>query len=151
VLPPQAQHASQNTIPADLLEGYNGGISTQQYEQIKHLSGVEVAAPIAFVGYVQMPVPQLNFFYTPLPTGFYRVDLGLVVFTGQRQIVERRQSTLYYHLASCDGMPAPNTPAAQVLDALSKQDVITQCDTVGEPSSRGVTRQHLLCSDTRDC
>src|SRR6266702_528393 len=130
VLPPQAQHASHNTIPADLLEGYNGGISTQQYEQIRHLSGVEVAAPIAFLGYVQMPVPQLFFFYTPLPTGFYRVDLGLVVFTGQRQIVERGQSTLYYHFASCDGMPTPNTPAAQVLDALSKQDVIIQCGTV---------------------
>ncbi len=129
VLPPQAQHASHNTIPADLLEGYNGGISTQQYEQIRHLSGVEVAAPIAFLGYVQMPVPQLFFFYTPLPTGFYRVDLGLVVFTGQRQIVERGQSTLYYHFASCDGMPTPNTPAAQVLDALSKQDVIIQCGT----------------------
>src|SRR6266566_1416805 len=129
VLPPQAQHASHNTIPADLLEGYNGGISTQQYEQIKHLSGVEVAAPIAFLGYVQMPVPQLNFFYTPLPTGFYRVDLGLVVFTGQRQLVERGQTTLYYHFASCDGMPALNTPAAQVLDALGKQDIIIQCGT----------------------
>src|SRR5947209_3940620 len=42
-LPPQAHLPLQNIIPADLLEGYDGGISIQQYEQIKALPGVEVA------------------------------------------------------------------------------------------------------------
>src|SRR5579864_3062478 len=59
VLPPQARIPLQNTVPADLLEGYDGGMSIQQYEQIKGLPGVEVAAPIAYVGYVQMPTPQV--------------------------------------------------------------------------------------------
>ncbi|MFL5626239.1 MAG: hypothetical protein ACJ788_11665, partial [Ktedonobacteraceae bacterium] len=58
VLPPQAHMPSKQTIPADLLEGYDGGISIQQYQQIKNLPGIEVAAPIAYIGYVQMPVPQ---------------------------------------------------------------------------------------------
>src|SRR5579859_3829374 len=52
VLPPQAQVPSKSIIPADLLEGYDGGISIRQYEQIKGLAGIDVAAPIAFVGYV---------------------------------------------------------------------------------------------------
>lgn len=35
VLSPQAKLPSQNTVPADLLAGYNGGISMQQYAQIQ--------------------------------------------------------------------------------------------------------------------
>ena len=59
VLPPQAALPPGNAIPADLLEGYGGGISMQQYEQIKKLPGIELAAPIAFLGYVQVPVPEV--------------------------------------------------------------------------------------------
>jgi hypothetical protein len=32
VLPPHAQITSKETIPVDLLEGYDGGISMQQYQ-----------------------------------------------------------------------------------------------------------------------
>src|SRR5579875_1918871 len=51
VLPPQAHLPSAGVIPNDFLEGYDGGISLAQYQQIKHLPGIAVAAPIAFVGY----------------------------------------------------------------------------------------------------
>src|SRR6266567_4601721 len=68
-LPPKAQVPSQNTIPADLLEGYDGGISLQQYQQIKGLPGVEIAAPIAYVGYVQTPVPTVVFSQNALAPG----------------------------------------------------------------------------------
>ena len=66
VLPPQAQLTSKTVIPADLLEGYDGCISLQQYQQIKGIPGVEVAAPIAYIGYVQMPVPMSYFLSKPL-------------------------------------------------------------------------------------
>src|SRR5258707_4729567 len=56
VLPPQAQAPADQQIPADMLAGYSGGMSVQQYNQVKNLAGIEVAAPIAYVGYVQMPV-----------------------------------------------------------------------------------------------
>src|SRR5947208_4863836 len=55
VLPSSVQVPAAQQIPADLLAGYSGGISVQQYRQIQHLAGVAVAAPIAYVCYVQMP------------------------------------------------------------------------------------------------
>ncbi len=50
VLPPQAKIPADPRVPSDLLAGYGGGISMQQYKQIKNLAGIEVAAPIAYVG-----------------------------------------------------------------------------------------------------
>ncbi|MGI9057208.1 MAG: FtsX-like permease family protein [Ktedonobacteraceae bacterium] len=114
VLPSQAHLPSKNIIPGDLLEGYDGGISMQQYQQIKNLPGIAVAAPIAYIGYIQMPIPQLEFFTDPLPTGYYRIDLTLTAFDGHRQIVERTVSSNYYHLATCD-MQQPTTKLAQDL------------------------------------
>lgn len=101
VLPAQAKLPSKSIIPADLLEGYDGSISMQQYQQIKSLPGIEVAAPIAYIGYAQMPIPQLEFFANPLPDGYYRIDLALTAFDGHRQIVEKTDTSYYYHLTDC--------------------------------------------------
>lgn len=86
VLPPQAQVASKDIIAGDLLEGYDGGISMQQYEQIQKLPGIEVAAPIAYIGYVKMPVPHILFSTPsqPLTPGYYRPDWMLTAFNGKR-------------------------------------------------------------------
>src|SRR5487761_432519 len=71
VLPPQTPESTGKAVPADQFEGYGGGISIQQYEQIKKLPGVAVAAPIAFIGYVQYPPATVIFGSdTPQP-GFY--------------------------------------------------------------------------------
>jgi putative ABC transport system permease protein len=124
VLPPQANIPSKQTIPGDMLEGYDGGISLQQYQQIKNLAGVEVAAPIAFVGYVQMPVPPLEFLPQSLPDGYYRIDLALTAFNGQHKIVERTVSETYYHLSSC----SDNSFSIDKLgSALDKQHIFVDC------------------------
>ncbi len=130
VLPPQARLASTNSIPADLLEGYDGGISIQQYEQIKELAGIEVAAPIAYIGYVQMPTPQVLFSQDALAPGYYRLDWTLTAFNGQRTIVERRQTTYFYQFASCN-----YSLSAQVIDALSQKNVIVICSDLQNPWS----------------
>ncbi len=122
VLPTSVHIISKNIIPDDLLEGYDGGISMQQYQQIKSLPGVAVAAPIAYMGYVQMPVPRLNYFVQSLPTGYYQVNLALMAFNGQRQIVERRVSQIFYHLPTCDALPSQN-----VLNALYNKGVSLDC------------------------
>jgi len=122
VLPPNAQIPSKETIPGDLLEGYDGGISIAQYQQIKNLPGVEVAAPIAFVGYVQMPVPQIQFSTQFLTPGYYRLDWTLTAFNGKQQIVERQESS-YYYATSCD---TDTLPSATV-DALGKKGISTFC------------------------
>lgn len=101
VLPSSAHLPSKSLIPGALLEGYDGGISIQQYHQIQHLPGIAVAAPIAYIGYAQMPIPQFQFFANPLPDGYYRVDLTLTAFDGHRQIVEQANSSMYYHLNNC--------------------------------------------------
>lgn len=132
VLPPKATVPSQNTIPADLLEGYDGGISLKQYEQIAGLPGVEVAAPIAYVGYVQMPAPQVIFSKDALAPGYYRLDWTLSAFNGQREVVERRETTYFYQLSNCDvSLPIPTN----VLDALDKENVIFGCNTSSVPWS----------------
>jgi hypothetical protein len=133
VLPPQAQVASKNTLPADLLEGYDGGISIQQYQQIKNLPGVEVAAPIAFVGYVQMPTPQVLFSQDALAPGYYRLDWRLSAFNGQRDIVERQETTYFYQSSGCPGGSFPISDAMR--NALSEKNVNVICPSSSVPWS----------------
>ncbi len=122
VLPSQAHLPSKNIIPGDLLEGYDGGISMQQYQQIKNLPGIAVAAPIAYIGYIQMPIPQLQFFTDPtLPEGYYRVDLTLTAFNGQREVVENKESTVYYYVNNCASLTTP------LQDALSRKGIDMFC------------------------
>jgi putative ABC transport system permease protein len=58
-----AQEAQTGTVQPDFLSGIYGGITMAQYHQIQQVPGVQVAAPIAMVGYTQLnaltfePVP----------------------------------------------------------------------------------------------
>lgn len=132
VLPPQSQLSSKVSIPADLLEGYDGGISLSQYALIKSLPGVQVAAPIAYVGYVQMPTPHVLFSQDALAPGYYRLDWTLTAFNGQHNIVERQETTYFYHLNNCDAnIPISNS----VIDALDKNNVIFECNSSSVPWS----------------
>ena len=66
VRPKGARTAQENrtgTVQPDFLSGIYGGITMAQYHQIQRIPGVQVAAPIAMVGYAQLnalmfePVP----------------------------------------------------------------------------------------------
>src|ERR1700683_835084 len=56
--------SATGTVQPDFLSGIYGGISMAQYHQIQQIPGVQVAAPIAMVGYAQLnasifvPVPK---------------------------------------------------------------------------------------------
>lgn len=113
VLPSTAHTAQGTALPADSLEGYNGGISLKQYAQIQAIPGVEVAAPLAFIGYIQLPSPSLQFTSTPLSAGYYRVDWTLTAFNGIHQIVERQVSFIYGLFTSC----------SNAMDGLATQDL----------------------------
>ncbi len=102
VLPPQAHIPQGQAIPSNLFEGYQGGISVQQYHQIQQIPGVTLAAPIAFLGYVQLPSPFVEFSSHPFPPGYYRIDWTLSAFNGIQTIIERRVSLIYYLSASCN-------------------------------------------------
>lgn len=89
VLPPQAQVPSGQAIPANLFESYDGGISIQQYEQIKQLPGVEVAAPIGFIKYVQHPSTPVSISLGRQLNGFYRLEWTQTAFDGRQRLVEQ--------------------------------------------------------------
>jgi putative ABC transport system permease protein len=131
VLPPQAQLATQSILPADLLAGYDGGISLQQYQQIKGLPGVEVAAPIAYLGYVQMPVPRVLFSKQTLAPGYYRLDWTLTAFNGQHDIVERKE-TIYDYVVPSN---CTNYPLLNLEEKLSTQGIYLDCASPAAPWS----------------
>lgn len=126
VLPPQAQIPTGKAVPADFLAGYHGGISIQQYEQIRQIAGVEVAAPVAYLGYVQIPSPEVAFSSTPLPGGYYQADWTLTEFNGKQTLTERHERFMYAVASSCtedDSMRQELTSHPTLADALSKQDI----------------------------
>ncbi len=88
ILPQQKSVSSMKTIPADLFEGYDGGISIQQYEQIKKLPDVAVAAPIAYIGYALLPGSSIQLGPIPSSPGFYNLTWTLSAFNGKQHLVE---------------------------------------------------------------
>jgi hypothetical protein len=102
VLPPGAKLPTDQQVPADLSAGYGGGISVRQYDQVKNLAGVEVAAPITYVGYVQMPVPQIYFSDHSFATGYYQLDWTLTSFNGLHHIVELQERDMIYIVSGSD-------------------------------------------------
>ena len=129
VLPPNAKNPSEQTIPADFLQSYDGGISMQQYALIKQLPGVEVAAPIAYIGYVGLPSPKIYFPSKDSLTGYYQLNWTLSAFNGQRQIVEYQNSTIY-EVTPC--VESYNTiPVDEVLQ--TQYDPLNNCPTDAIP------------------
>ncbi len=119
VLPPQAKIPADPRVPSDLLAGYGGGISVQQYKQIRSLPGIEVAAPIAYVGYVQMPVPVVYLSDHSLPSGYYQLDWVLSAFNGQRNIVETQETDMIYINAGGGNVNPNGDNTQQVPDVLA--------------------------------
>ena len=124
VLPPNAKLPPGQTVPPDFLEGYGGGISMEQYQEIKALAGVQVAAPIAYIGYMSLPTPRISFPNRDFAPGFYQVNWTLTAFNGQKQLTEYRESNIFYifscgiaysfyELADVLGNPAIQTQAYQ--------------------------------------
>jgi hypothetical protein len=100
VLPAQAKVDTGPVIAPDTFEAYNGGITISQYQQLRKLSSIAVAAPVAFLGYVQLPVPSI-FFQPgghPLPPGYYQLNWTLTSFDGQHIIVEQQQQVFFHQV-----------------------------------------------------
>lgn len=119
VLPAQAQIPQGKSLPADFIAGNGGGISIQQYKTIQHLSGIEVVAPVAYMGYVQIPSPQMGFAPDRLPDGYYQVDWTLTASNGKQSFVERHQSFVYDVTQSC-----PDTTSPAQVNVLAKQNIL---------------------------
>ena len=83
-------------VEANHLNGTAGGITMQQYEQIKAISGVEVAAPIAMLGYMNRGSMGVAI-QEDLPAGIYRVSASAGILAGEEYVTEA-SLTPYYAL-----------------------------------------------------
>ncbi|MBP3039144.1 FtsX-like permease family protein [Bacillaceae bacterium Marseille-Q3522] len=76
----QSVTEEKNLLEPNYLSGLNGGISMEQYETIKAITDVEVAAPIAMIGYTGY---EVNFGNVQLEdTGLYRKNAEIITDTG---------------------------------------------------------------------
>ncbi|PLR92671.1 hypothetical protein [Bacillus sp. T33-2] len=70
------------------LSGLNGGISLKQYEKIKNITDIEVAAPIAVIGYLPLSVSMGTFTPPKNETGIYKIKYIEVVRNGFRNRIQ---------------------------------------------------------------
>jgi len=143
VLPAQAQIPRGKSIPADFIAGNGGGISMQQYQQIQQLAGIEVAAPVAYLGYVQIPSPEMGFAPDRLPEGYYQADWTLTTSNGKQTFVERHQSFIYDVAGSC-----PDSITTSQMNALAKQNITPSSATSNCGFNGGGVPQAFQSIDT---
>lgn len=79
-----------NLLEPNYLSGLEGGISLEQYEQIKAMADVEIAAPIAMIGsntnYVELEDPNIT------EPGIYRMKMVEETNTGAQVLVDESAS-----------------------------------------------------------
>ncbi|PAV29716.1 hypothetical protein CIL05_10110 [Virgibacillus profundi] len=81
-------------LEPNYLSGLSGGISLEQYEAIKDIPGIEVAAPIAMIGYADY---EVNFGYADLPEdGIYRRIMETTVDNG----IDKETDAYNYYFVS---------------------------------------------------
>lgn len=82
VRPPESRSVTEelNLLEPNYLSGLDGGITLEQYEQIKALSDIEIAAPIAMMGYVRTSI-ELDQLDIQEP-GVYRMNINEETDTG---------------------------------------------------------------------
>ncbi|GER90143.1 hypothetical protein KDW_43050 [Dictyobacter vulcani] len=96
VLPPGTKLPTNQPIPPDYMERFAGGISFAQYETIKRISGIDVAAPVAYVGYMSLPQPNIYFGQQDPRPGYYQLDWTTTASNGQHTIVEAQQHQVIF-------------------------------------------------------
>ena len=87
-----AQENKTGTVQPDFLSGIYGGITMAQYHQIQQIPGVQVAAPIAMVGYAQLQAT----IFVPVPAGalagsgrqLYRISTTWVSDNGASSVAQ---------------------------------------------------------------
>ncbi|HHU08665.1 MAG TPA: hypothetical protein GXZ60_01355 [Intrasporangiaceae bacterium] len=101
--------ASEGLVRTNFLSGQYGGITVDQVEQVRALPGVQIAAPIAMVGYYYQTLPITQQIADLLPQG----ERGLVRY---RTEITARNGTAttsgpagYYYRTATEWEPVPTT------------------------------------------
>lgn len=94
VRPPDSRSVTEdkNLLEPNYLSGLSGGITLDQYNRIKSMDDIDVAAPIAMVGYMQNTVELNKKEYTQ--PGIYRMTIKEMTNTGVGESVD--ESSIYF-------------------------------------------------------
>lgn len=96
-------------VQANHLSGLSGGITVEQYETIKALPGVEVAAPIAMLGFIPPERMVFAVFDRLTTPGAYKIVVSLLIDDGV-QVRPQGYRFQYYYVGddvASDGSTAP--------------------------------------------
>ena len=106
VRPKGSQMATEasDLLEPNYLNGINGGISFQQYEDIKQMKEVDIAAPIAVMGYANSCVTFENALKFPTSPGIYRLTSTNYIQNG---FTKERQSKEVIHIAQGTKVSVP--------------------------------------------
>ena len=140
-----ALESQTGTVQPNFLSGIYGGITMAQYHEIQQIPGVQVAAPIAMVGYMMPSVPLTFALPTAAATGhgrqLYRVTTTWVSAGGSVRIP---QAPSYVYITS---NPLVGHGAYEQLPDGSKVNV---CDGYGlsttYPPFSAAMQSSLWCS-----
>lgn len=101
--------ANEGLVRTNFLSGQYGGITLEQVDQVMAIPGVEIAAPIAMVGYYYQKLPITHQVASMLPRG----DRGLIRY---RTEITARNGTAgttgpsgYYYRTATEWEPAPTS------------------------------------------
>ena len=172
VRPRGARTAVENrtgTVQPDFLSGIYGGITMAQYHQIQQVPGVQVAAPIAMVGYAQLEAA----IFEPVPAAalagsgrqLYRISTTWVSGNGTSRVTQppaylyvtpRRLTGGYNNIPPTDGtgpgcmlmQSSPLSPGTNPFGTAAQSYTrcwsrVNQYDLAGDPPHRGRLLRHL--------
>ncbi|WP_214854576.1 hypothetical protein [Exiguobacterium sp. s166] len=100
----QMSTESSDLLEPNYLNGINGGISFKQYEAIKQMKEIDIAAPVAVMGYVNTTVNFKKKLKFPRTPGLYRITTTNYIQNGFNK---ERQSQVILHVAQGSKISIP--------------------------------------------
>jgi ABC-type lipoprotein release transport system permease subunit len=148
---------SRRLVRDNYLSGIFGGISLKQYDQIKRLSGVAVAAPIANTGYIlpfaDLPI-SIGRFLNRAPQQLYRIRLSWLADDGTSNYPGGSDYVYVNRSARFTTIP-PGQISGALEQLVPGQGPLPVCGGLGEskPQPNGpfdpVPRETISCFSTR--
>ncbi|WP_290750599.1 ABC transporter permease [Exiguobacterium sp. UBA3968] len=155
VRPKGSQLASESNdlLEPNYLNGINGGISFEQYQQIKQMNAIDIAAPVAVMGYVNAVTSFKNVLKFPSEPGMYRLTETNFIENG---FTRERQSHSVIHISQGTKVNVPknasffNEPIETFKNAIARNPVlIVGIDPVEEARLVGLDKSVRLNKKSR--
>ena len=100
----QGINAPAKVVESNYLSIGSSAISVDQWKRIQHLTSVEIAAPVAAIGYLHGTVPNMLLQMPPqTATNLYRVSVSISSTNGYRSVALKDEYQYY-------GIKAPQNP-----------------------------------------